>query len=165
MSESDRARHGASRRHGLGAMALAMLVAGAQAPAHGEDPTPPVALDNLLRLPTGYQAPPPPPEGGATLDETEWREKFAEAQRDVFRAQRKLDASEEELREIAKTSDTWSLAPPGSQAQSPSGPLSYELRQRLDRQRAELERAEKALQSLQIQANIAGVPEEWRGEE
>ena len=41
-------------------------------------------------------------------------------------------------------------------------PLDYKLSQDLRRSREEVERAERQLQDLGVEANLAGVPEDWR---
>jgi hypothetical protein len=63
---------------------------------------------------------------------------------------------------VAAESGGWKLAPPGAPANASDSPLDYQLRQDIRRQRAELAHAEQQLQDLGIEANLAGVPEEWR---
>ena len=45
---------------------------------------------------------------------------------------------------------------------SPDAPLDFQLRQEIKRHREEIEHLEQQLQELEIEANLAGVPEEWR---
>jgi hypothetical protein len=40
--------------------------------------------------------------------------------------------------------------------------VSYKLRQDIRRQRDEVAQAERVLQELRIEANLAGVPEDWQ---
>ena len=42
-------------------------------------------------------------------------------------------------------------------------PLDYQLTQTLRRNREELARAERQLQDLEVEANLASVPADWRG--
>jgi hypothetical protein len=45
---------------------------------------------------------------------------------------------------------------------SPDAPLDYQLRVSIRRHRSEIERLERKLKQLEIEANLAGVPPEWR---
>ena len=54
-----------------------------------------------------------------------------------------------------------SLSPDGA-ANPPEAPLDFQLRQELRRHREEVERLEGRLRELEIEANLAGVPEDWR---
>jgi hypothetical protein len=130
---------------------------GAEAPP---EPVPEVPLDRLLELPSDFE---PRVERRSGVAESEWRERFRLAREDLERAQATLASSKAELAELAEDSSSWSLAPPvGGPAQSNEAPLSYELRQRIKRQEAEVERARRKLRDLQVDANLAGVPESWR---
>ena len=63
----------------------------------------------------------------------------------------------------ATLSEAWQLAPPGgASASSETSPLNYQLRQQLRRDREEVDRAEKALTELRVEATLAGVPQEWQ---
>jgi hypothetical protein len=56
----------------------------------------------------------------------------------------------------------WQMSAPGVQAMNPEdSPVSYELRQELRRQREEIERFERRLRELEVEAKLAGVPDEW----
>jgi len=41
-------------------------------------------------------------------------------------------------------------------------PLDFKLRQEMRRQREDVEHAERHLEELTVEANLAGVPEDWR---
>ena len=58
------------------------------------------------------------------------------------------------------------MAPPGvSNAGGPTNsPLSFRLRQELLRKREDLEAAERSLRDLRIEADLVGVPVDWRGD-
>ena len=53
------------------------------------------------------------------------------------------------------------LAPPGAGDVS-DAPLDYRLRNKIRQHKAEVDRLEKRLQDLEVEANLAGVPEDWR---
>ena len=54
------------------------------------------------------------------------------------------------------------MAAPGAGANAENSPLSYKLRQDIRRQREDVEQAERALTELRVEANLAGVPEDWQ---
>ena len=62
---------------------------------------------------------------------------------------------------MARGTDNWQMAAPGAKAGTETSPMSYRLRQELRRQREELASAERRLTDLEVEANLAGVPEEW----
>jgi len=134
------------------------LIVGA-GPAAGEDPPPAVELDQLLRIPRTT-----PIEnarrGGATR--SEWQARFTEAEENLEQARAALATAREELEGLAGEQGNWQMAAPGMpQGSSESSPLSYRLLQEIRRQREEVARFERRLRDLQIEANLAGVPEEW----
>lgn len=120
-------------------------------------------LDDLLRLPSGFETQATErPVAGAS--EEEWRRRFTRAERSIAEAREKLAATKRELDGMAETggASQWSVAPPGASAQQSTSPLSFKLRQELQRNREDLETAEKALRELRIEADLAGVPADWR---
>lgn len=134
------------------------LIAGA-GPAVGADPPPAVELEQLLRIPRTT-----PVEnvrhGGATR--SEWQARFAEAQENLDQARAALAAARQELEELAGEQGNWQMAAPGMpQGASENSPLSYRLLHEIRRQREEVARFERRLRDLQIEANLAGVPDEW----
>ena len=96
--------------------------------------------------------------------ETEWRARFFEANDSLERATIELKRSKVELANLAEESNAWTLAAPigGATAATNDAPLSYELRQRIKRQEAAVASARRALVDLEIEANLANVPEDWR---
>ncbi len=151
--------------------ALVSLPGAATEPAEGADSRPPpvspeapsrpaVGLDQLLRLPSDvrYDV---DRYGGATR--SEWRARFRKATDERDTRKRDLEKSQEQLAEMAAQTDGWNLGAPGTAATSdPDTPLNFQLKQRIRRQEKELAEAEEALRSLQVEANLARVPEDWR---
>lgn len=92
-----------------------------------------------------------------------WRALFRDI-REALEAERaSLRDAEARLEEVASEAGSYQIAPPipGLQA-SPDAPLDFQLRQEINRHREEIEHLERRLQELEIEANLAGVPEEWR---
>ena len=130
--------------------------------AAGESPArpPAIGLDQLLRLPSDVQYDVERRSGGGR---GEWRERFRKAVRERDEAERALQESRDELADIAAQTDGWNLGAPGTSGSvDPDAPLSFELKQRIRRQSRELDAAEERLRALEVQANLAGIPEEWR---
>jgi hypothetical protein len=126
-------------------------------------PAPAVPLERLLKLPDSVATPSSQPRrGGKTR--AEWQEMFEKARADLAKAHQGLEDSRKELEEVAPD-QAWSMSAPGLAAQaSPSETsIDFRLRQQIRRQREDLERAERRLQELGVEANLAGVPEAWRG--
>jgi hypothetical protein len=120
-----------------------------------------VPLDRLLRLPDSIgRAAPEPRRGGLTRPE--WEGRFREAREQLDAARKGLDQVQRQLEEEAGKVSNWQVAAPGQQAPSENSPLSYKLTQEIRRRREEVEVSERRLQSLIVEANLAGVPEEWR---
>jgi hypothetical protein len=123
-------------------------------------------LDDLLKLPTGFMTKEDPrPVAGASEDE--WRRRFTRAEKAIGEARESLAETRRELDGLAETggASQWSVAPPGAAGQTAgdgNSPLSFKLRQELVRNREALDEAEKALRELRIEADLAGVPAEWR---
>lgn len=145
---------------------LAALPASSQSPDQATPETsggssPRVDLEQLLKLPAtlDYSV---EKRGGRT--EGEWRSRFREL-RTALEAEREgLALAEEDLERVAGTSDAWSVAPPmpGMNAAAADAPLDYRIRQTINRHRQEIERLERQLRELEVEANLAVVPEDWR---
>lgn len=123
-------------------------------------------LDALLHLPSGYLG-----NGGsrpvAGASEPEWRRRFRTAEEELGEAERALASTRQELDGVAEEggANQWAVAPPGSGSSGSSvSPLSFKLRQALVRDRERVEGAQKAMRELRIEADLAGVPENWRSE-
>lgn len=120
-------------------------------------------LDDLLHLPSDFKPKSEgPPVAGAS--EEEWKRRFARADKAIVEARETLAATRRELDGLAENggSSQWSVAPPGAQGQQSTSPLSFKLRQQLQRNREALNAAEKAQRELRIEADLAGVPAGWR---
>jgi hypothetical protein len=46
-----------------------------------------------------------------------------------------------------------------------NAPMDYALSQKMKRRREDLERAKRRLRELEVEANLAGVPDEWLQED
>lgn len=138
-------------------MALVVVPAGLRA----EEPAPPpapVELDRLLKLPESYEFE-AMQKGGTT--QKEWQERFQKARRALREAELSLKSSQGELEKTA-SGGAWKLAAPGAAPDDASSPVDYQLREKIKRNKAEVDRAGKRLQELQIEANLENVPDEWR---
>jgi hypothetical protein len=120
-----------------------------------------IPIDQLLKLPSSYQARPAEPvRAGAT--KKDWQARFEAAREAVDLARAELARARAELESIAGQSSSWQVAAPGQPAPTENSPLSYRLKQEIRRRSDALSQAERDLQDLEIQANLAGVPEDWR---
>jgi hypothetical protein len=153
-------------RAGAPWMLLATLVlaparrAPAEARTDDAAPAPPVALDRLLQLPAGAEYG-VERRGGATRGE--WRARFAAVERDLDVARGALKKAQDELDQVAGTADAWQVGPPmPGVAANTESPLDYRLRQEIRRHREEVDRLERSLRELEVEANLAAVPQEWR---
>lgn len=122
---------------------------------------PAVPLDRLLRLPDSIGRGAPEPRRGG-LTRPEWEARFREAHSELETARKGLDQVQRQLEQEAGQVSNWQVAAPGQQAASENSPLSYKLTQEIRRRREEVEVTERRLQSLIVEANLAGVPEDWR---
>jgi hypothetical protein len=150
-------------RRRLAPIALALAAASLAAPLAAEesapaDAAPRLGLDELLKLPDDYGAE-EAVRGGATA--AEWRRRFRDARAEVEGAQERLARTQGELEQVAQGSDQWQVAAPGA-SQPENSPMSYKLREELRRQRDEVARAERRLRDLEVEANLADVPDAWR---
>ncbi len=151
---------------GRSACAALILLAAAGAGAGDAETPPSVSLDQLLDVPRDIEFSTHRP-GGATRDE--WRARFGEVRAERAQAQAALEVAHKELEGIAADTSQWQMTAPGlgggGSASSEKGPLDFRLKREIRRQREEIERADKRLQELRVQANLAGVPNEWIAEE
>jgi hypothetical protein len=122
---------------------------------HGE----PAQLDRLLTLPGGesYEV---DRRGG--LSRGEWRSRFVEIEDALGTERQALKDAEARMDEIAGSASNWQMSPIPGLEPTPDAPLDYQLRYEIRRHRSEIERLERKLKQLEIEANLAGVPAEWR---
>jgi hypothetical protein len=133
--------------------------------AAGEEP---VSLDRLLKIPSSTPTGQVEAEKKGGRTKKQWLERYRTVQRDLEKAEENLAESRAVLEERMGTeTSSWKMAAPGmgdvSQGTS-DAPTDYKLTQQLKRDREELARAERAVQDLDVEANLAGVPEDWRRE-
>ena len=134
------------------------LVAGTPT-AESEEPAEPiVGLDQLLRLPESLELG-ASERGGATA--REWRTRFQAALAGLSAARAALHSAQTELADMAEESDNWQMAAPGVKEPTQS-PVSFKLRQQIRRHKEEIEGAQRRLEGLRVEADLADVPEEWR---
>jgi len=130
------------------------------AEAIAEPPPKSVTLDQLLTLPSAL-----PIESGERggVTRAEWSSRFADADAEVIAAQADLDESLDKLSELVGKTSNWKVAAPGGQAAAPSenSTVNYGLKQEIRRKREDVERAERKARDLIVEANLAGVPEDW----
>jgi hypothetical protein len=148
----------------LAALAGAALGVRAAVAAGEPEPAPPpeVPLERLLKVPGSVVAPPAEARrGGKTR--AEWQARFQKAYADLETARKALDDARKQLEEVAPD-QAWSMTAPGLPVNTAPAETSidFRLRQQIRRQREEVERAERALDDLGIEANLAEVPDEWR---
>lgn len=119
---------------------------------------PNIDLDRLLRLPEGFGTE-VVRHRGATYEQ--WRGRFQDARERVDGARLKLARLEAELDRVAVGSGSWQVAAPGA-ANPEASPLNLRLRQDVKDQRVEINEAQRALRSLDVEADLALVPATWR---
>lgn len=159
-------------RRTLGGLLVAGLTAGgvaaaeepvAPAPPGATAPAEPVApagvkLDQLLTLPSdrSYTV---ERKGGMTRGE--WRTRYGEVRGDLAKERAAYEETQVKLEDAA--GGQWSVNPiPGAEQDTSRNPVDFQLRTQLRRHREEIDRLERKLRQLDIEANLAGVPEEWR---
>lgn len=100
--------------------------------------------------------------GGMTPGE--WRARYRDLRAALEFEREGLKAAQAELSKIASTSEAWTLAAPipGGTGAAADAPLDYQLRQEIHRRKGEIEHLEHALRDLDVRADLAGVPAEWR---
>jgi hypothetical protein len=127
-------------------------------PSEAPEPAPQVDLDALLKLPDSmhYDV---ERKGGATRGE--WRERFVTLRTQLAQERETLERAKLSLEEAASGADAWTFSPAGIGNVTDS-PVDYQLREKIRRGEAEVARLEHDLRELEVEANLAGVPEEWR---
>jgi hypothetical protein len=139
-------------------LALAAGTGRAQEPA-AEAPGQPAQLDQLLKLPEGHSY---GVDRRGGLSRGEWRTRFVEVRSSLDSERKSLVTAQGKLDEVAGSASNWQMAPIPGMEPSPDAPLDYQLRLQIRKHKSEIDRLEKKLRELEIEANLAGVPEEWR---
>lgn len=125
-------------------------------------------LDALLQLPNDYLRPSGRTVAGA--GQSEWRRRFDRAHATLENLQSEMGETKEALDRASAGggASQWAVASPGGGGANAGGaansPLSFKLRQELVRKREAYDAAHRALRDLRIEADLAGVPAEWRGD-
>ena len=158
-----RARRGYAPASFLFVLAVWLVVATtAQAEAGASQATgnaPKVDLGRLLKLPDSYAK---PAESRRGMGRPEWEVRFESVRLELAESHAALEAAQTELGNAAGDSSQWSVAAPGTSPNPENTPLSYKLRQEIRRNREIIERNQKKLRSLEIEADLAEVPANWR---
>ncbi|MGI9431971.1 MAG: hypothetical protein ACR2PQ_07145 [Myxococcota bacterium] len=118
-------------------------------------------LDRLLELPSGLNY------GGGEkggMTPGEWRVRYQELRGALAYEEKVLADAQAQMDKVASTTSAWTLAAPipGASAGNSDAPLDYQLRQQIQRHKNEIEHLERALRELDVRADLAGVPAEWR---
>jgi hypothetical protein len=130
-----------------------------------DPPSPPVVeLDRLLKIPDTLEFE-PATRGSNTR--AEWRERFEKARAELAEARAALAKSQAKMKEMADGKSAWKMSPPGlgsADTTNPDMPMDYSLSNEMRRNREDVQRGERRLTELEIEANLAGVPREWWAE-
>ena len=131
----------------------------APAPASEPEPDGPppksLDLDRLLHPPAVRLQPTGKSYGGR--DEQGWRQEFRRARQEVSDLEGKVEAGQQHLR--SASSGEWNYSPAGGEVTDPE---VLKLRAQLKRDRQSLEASRQRLRDLDVEASLAGVPEDWR---
>lgn len=155
--ERARASRGSIWRAALAVGLLLPAAAPAQEPAAPPAEAAP-KLDKLLKLPNGVAYDVERRGGAGRL---EWKERFADARKEIASAKKEVDAVSGKLEKAAVNSDQWRFVPPGGDVTAENQD-NIRLRMDLEKRREDLARAERRLKDLEVEANLAAVPEDWR---
>ncbi len=115
----------------------------------------PLDLDRLLRVPGGSAS---QGERLGGRSRRAWFDEFERARGDVADLERRIQESQATLR--SKASTDWGFTPAGASA--PTDPETLKLRADLRRDRQSLDTARTRLRDLEVEASLAGVPDEWK---
>jgi hypothetical protein len=154
----------------LAAAGLILLTAASLPAAHAQgagDPEPSAAapppstvdLDRLLRLPSSYSESSAPRHGGSAAED--WLERFREARANLDNSRVALAKAQRELESTASESGQWAVSAPGA-SDPQNSPVSYRLRQEIRTQRENVEKNERSLRTLEVEADLKEVPLDWR---
>jgi hypothetical protein len=124
-------------------------------PAATAPPGKTIDLDTLLHPPATALQPTGKVYGGR--DQKAWQAEFRKARAEISDLQGKIEAEQEHLR--SASGGDWQYSPTGGEATDPE---VLKLRATLKRDRQSLEASQQRLRDLDVEASLAGVPEDWR---
>ena len=150
---------------------LLLILQGFTGIANGEDaslrglesnkPPPQINLEKLLTLPNSLELEGVERRRGGTR--SEWEGRYQTLYTELGVTLTELRENESNLEEAARNSDHWKMSPPGfSGVLEEPQTVNYQLRQAVKRNRDEMGRLQRRLRDLEVEANLAGVPKEWR---
>ena len=148
-------------RAAMVSLPLALLSPGvsAEPPAPGDAPA--VGLGQLLHLPKSYQSAKPDEGPRGTADE--WRARYAAADEGISEARAELQRLQGKLEAHAQEASSWNVAAPGLGMANPEDvPMNFTLSQQIRVQKEAVEQARRNRKMLDVEADLAGVPEDWR---
>jgi hypothetical protein len=92
------------------------------------------------------------------------RNRFGEIRTALAVERKALKIAEADLERVAGTADAWQVGPPmpGMAGGGSQAPLDFRIRQAINRHRQEIDRLERRLREVEVEANLAAVPEDWR---
>lgn len=160
-----RNRHRTAIRVLLACLLWSLWLTPSGAEPAGEPGAPPaVALDQLLRIPPSVQL--DTNERGHNT-KTQWRERYDKARADIKAAKEALREAQEELAESPSAGTAWQMGAPGlgpiDQNSAGETPIDPGKRRTIRNKREEVARSERVLAELDVEANLANVPQDWRG--
>ncbi len=168
MRRRSKQRQSPRRRALAAALAFAWFAGQAGAEPTLEPEVGEVPLDQLLRLPASSGRDSQIERRGG-LTRVEWETRFRRARAERIDADTAIARTRAAIEQKAAKDGggQWRMGAPGlgnlEAAHDPrDSPLDYQLTQTLRRNRDELARADRQLQDLEVEANLASVPVEWR---
>jgi hypothetical protein len=129
-----------------------------EAPAPSAPPparSPELGLERLLNPRANTPAAPRGDAPGGK-DREAWEREFLKARSEVAELRARVEATQSEMRDAAGAG--WSYSPGGGQAENPE---MLKRKAQLKRDRQSLDAAEQRLRDLEVEASLAGVPQEW----
>ena len=126
-----------------------------RSPTAAPPPKKPLGLDRLLTPGVVRVQPSGKYYGGR--DQKGWQEEFRRAREEVSDLEGKVEAGQKHLRSAA--GGEWNYSPAGGEATDPE---VLKVRAQLRRDRQSLEASRQRLRDLDVEASLAGVPEDWR---
>ena len=97
---------------------------------------------------------------------SQWRARFADLRQEREKAEEAIAQARRELDSMAEESGggSWNMGAPGSN-NTEVGPMSFKHREAIRSGKEHLDELRRRKRALDIEADIAGVPESWRAPE